>query len=132
MSSTYRAICTAHVPALVLDRYETSSPGEMIARVRDGAIDPEHKGCKLLVGRWSGSLIELACPHHTGSPEWIDDAFLRLAAAVSGYVLGTSPVPTRAAMRAALADLPACWSPARLTSPAGMFALEGGIGDLDD
>lgn len=91
MSSLYRVLCLSHDPAIRID-WEWSSPNDAIA----AAADPrscdavaDHADCDLLVGRWSGSLVEIGCPPRDISTvrcghrreAWIDVEWLRLLAA---------------------------------------------------
>lgn len=123
MSSVYRVICASHFPALVSEG-ELSRP-EAVARVADREGHPD---CDLLIGRWSGALIEIACPgdlstcHH--SIEWVDDGWVRVAAeAVDAAVPGDSAY---ARLFVALGTLPACWSVRRLESVRGFLRREDG------
>lgn len=84
MSSTYRAICIAHQPALIpSDAQPTAEAALADARLR------RHTECELLVGRWSGGLVEIGCPptdghqgdrYHPYGTTWVDATWLRIAA----------------------------------------------------
>lgn len=92
MSSIYRILCLSHDPAIATDA-DHDSPEAAEAAIWDG-IDG-HRDCDLLIGRWSGGLVELGCPPSTGPARpsqsrcfahsvtvWVDVAWLRLLAAV--------------------------------------------------
>lgn len=120
MSSTYRVLCLSHDPALVVDDMGVgfSRPEAAEEAIRDG-IDG-HADCDLLIGRYSYPLIEVGCPPTNGSErpgrhrctihgitEWVDVAWLRLAAAV--YQSGNEQMRALADDRSLC-----CWSWERL------------------
>lgn len=117
MSSTYRLLCLAHDPALIIDR-EWNRPDDATAAAQNIATTaPEHAKCDLLIGRWSGALIEVGCPpradgratHHQSwhrNTIWTETSWLRLALIASS---------TDRASRAELAQINGrCWSATRL------------------
>lgn len=79
MSSTYRFLCLAHDPAIdVAGRLETQSRDEAVglAERRDSAEElAEHRGCRLLVGRFSYPLVEIYDPR---TRHWLDADIARL------------------------------------------------------
>lgn len=88
MSSDYRVICLSHDPAIEVD-HDWIDADRALASIRDG-LEEEHPSCDLLVGRWSGGLVEVCCPgmvngapsNHSGwhrEPKWADAGWLRLA-----------------------------------------------------
>lgn len=112
MSSRYSAICLSHDPGLTIGPDLTYQQAQQLnGRDRLG----DHQACDIVIGRWSGGLIEVACPglelpgptacarRHSGI-EWIDADWLRLLHAarpvVDGDLLG------RHTFR--------CWTPDRL------------------
>lgn len=115
MSSSYESLCLNHNPALA-SRGSFNSPEGAL----DHARDERHPRCDILIGRWSGALIEVGCPPtepgsvrwHPGAHrdwEWVDMAWLRLAAAV--WRLDPCPEP----VVAALAGLRGwCWTKERV------------------
>lgn len=117
MSSEYDVLCVSHAPAILIETGE-GQPAPAIERVQRG-ID-EHPACDLLVGRWSGALVEICCvggetakPHHPGwhrDPTWVDVGLVRIAALSLKYA-DVDP-----AMMDALRRLPICWSHDRLRS----------------
>lgn len=98
MSSSYNILCLSHDPAIIVEP-EYRTPGEAETALRQG-VDFEvpigHPNCDLMIGRWSGSLIEVGCPpgqrrpgqrcctHHS-TTEWVGVAWLRILAAVHHY-----------------------------------------------
>lgn len=98
MSSVYRLLCLAHDPAIVISGSafcEWSDPAPAIqAALRlttNDTVSQQHPDCPLMVGRYSGSLVELCCPaghgdtaarHFAGgmhvASEWVDVLWLRL------------------------------------------------------
>jgi len=96
VSSHYVLFCVSHDPAIVFggvsDHRDWSSPDLALAAIADRTTGParEHPHCDLLIGRYSGGLIEVCCsasrsngPHHGSSHRediWIDPAWLRLLA----------------------------------------------------
>ena len=109
MSSTYRTICVSHTPALVSDVELDGELGRRGIAEREG-----HPDCDLVIGRWSGALIEVGCPgdmptcHHAPG-QWVDDAWLRVAAEAAG--LRDAAGPTHVRLTRALGTLPVCWHP---------------------
>lgn len=87
MSSTYRILCLSHDPATTHGEYR--APVDAEAAVAAG-LDT-HPDCDLVIGRWSGGLIEVGCPAsryqpaalpcYHGSTIWTDSDWLRLLAA---------------------------------------------------
>jgi hypothetical protein len=93
MSSNYQLICLSHDPGIPLGQ-EWSGSSEPIALLRAGTGPVEHTTCDLVLGRWSGALIEVCCvggprtsgPGHPearghGDDRWIKVGWLRLLAA---------------------------------------------------
>lgn len=123
MSSDYNALCLSHDPAIVLETDE---------RTLDAAIERariSHPRCDLLVGRWSGALIEVCCPGmpveqdhkpHTGwhrDPVWADAGLLAIAAVVVHHAEGA------VVLENALRRLPMCWTPERLRRISGELRI---------
>lgn len=114
MSSDYNALCLSHDPAIVMGTDERTWD----AALERGRLD--HPRCDLLVGRWSGGLVELCCPGmpveqdhkpHSGwhrDPVWTDAGLLRIVA------LAWSHAALDGVLRAALARTPMCWTKDRL------------------
>lgn len=125
MSSFYEAICLSHDPAIV-DSGEESTPVAALERRRLG-----HPRCDLLVGRWSGGLIEVICPGmptemeykpHTGwhrDPISADAGLLHVAAVV--VQCSENDIVLEAAVR----RLPMCWTPQRLRRLASVLNVPG-------
>lgn len=112
MSSSYRPICLSHDPGLVIDR-EIRRDAVDSFNSRDGLEG--HGSCDIVIGRWSGGLVELACPgmqlpgptgctHRHSSIEWIEADWLRLLHAARPVV--DSGLLARSTFR--------CWPPERL------------------
>lgn len=116
MSSDYDALCLSHDPAIILGMDESSYD----AALHRARID--HPRCDLVVGRWSGGLVELCCPAmpvdredqgkpHSGwhrDPIWADAGLLHIAAVV------VQRAENDVALETALRKLPMCWTPQRL------------------
>ncbi|MFF6829611.1 hypothetical protein [Streptomyces longwoodensis] len=87
MSSTYRILCLSHDPALTRGEFHT--PGDAETAIANGY--DTHPGCDLVIGRWSGALVEVGCPAssdqpatlscHHGNTIWADKTWLLLLAA---------------------------------------------------
>lgn len=122
MSSTYKALCLSHDPAIVLDSPEWHSGDggveRSVAAVSAG-LDG-HPGCDLLVGRYSYPLVEVCCPaaidagaQREGTqcfhrePKWVDASWLRLAALALD-------APAGSPLRKAVERVGRCWTPDRL------------------
>lgn len=134
MSSTYRLICLAHYPALVLPvEYQDLHAAEA-AGVRDTRsaseqtreVLAEHPGCDLVIGRWSGALIEFMCPGashpatvHHGPSDWLDVKWVRLLSAC----LMSEDEPIRAQAQAIGQG---CWPASRVTRLMALLKLEAG------
>lgn len=94
MSSNYQAICLSHDPAMLVsdaygERHSNQAAALMCGR-------QEHPRCVLLIGRWSGGLIQVCCPGQVGYPpehpappmhsgshrddQWTEASWLRLLA----------------------------------------------------
>jgi hypothetical protein len=81
MSSTYRFLCLSHAPAIVVESWETSNRDQAVglAERRASAMElGEHRGCRLVVGRYSYPLVEVYDPARR---EWTDVDVLRLLVA---------------------------------------------------
>ncbi|MFH8619180.1 hypothetical protein ACH4E8_29520 [Streptomyces sp. NPDC017979] len=87
MSSAYRILCLSHDPAIA-----TSSSYHYPEGAEDAIRDQiqGHAHCDLVIGRYSGGLVEIGCPSTPdpatgrcvhGSTVWIDSDWLRLLAA---------------------------------------------------
>lgn len=127
MSSYYDAICLSHDPAIVMGHDESSWD----AAIERGRL--EHPRCDLLVGRWSGALVEVCCPDmpvesdrkpHTGwhrEPIVADARLLHIAAVV------VQRAENDVALEAALRRLPMCWTPERLRRISAALGVEGAL-----
>jgi hypothetical protein len=123
MSSVYRVLCLNHDPAIRIDHDWNNGPEAI-----DAAVNPEryealedHKGCDLLVGRWSGGLVEIGCPPqseaavrtdvclHRG-PAWISVEWLRLF----GAALRALPNPELEKALEVFRRPYRCWAPERV------------------
>lgn len=120
MSSDFHLICASHNPAIVLDEY--ASLGAFTEDL--AAASRNHPHCDLLVGRWSGALIEIGCLPSSAGPaprtshcnwhrdvHWIAACWLRLMLLDAGE-------------HHAEARLPDCWPLARVQSLRGLLDLE--------
>lgn len=115
MSSDYHAICLNHDPAMVVYDLEWSNPGDAEDAIKNREAHDWltlHLACDLVIGRWSGGIVELGCPpgSHQGAyharVEWIEVSWLRLL--LDAY--GT----TGMAQAIFGARLPSCWTEQRL------------------
>lgn len=125
MSSTYRALCLSHDPAIVIggpdEGWQSGENG--IGIMQDALQFPAdcellagHEQCELLGGRFSSPLIEVYCsgrtssglwhrlPHNRG--QWIDVEWLRL--------LATAHASSDELMSNIAMGMPECWSRTRL------------------
>lgn len=118
MSSTYRAICLSHDPAIVLEdaEYHGSHGREWAEEADLSETVSGHEHCDLAVGRWSGALVELGCPErshqnlrHRGA-RWLDAEWLQLLLAASA----AAPDPALKAAVERANRLAGCWSHERL------------------
>lgn len=77
MSSAYRFLCLAHDPAIeVGESIQLRDVAVGLAERRDDAPElAEHRGCRLLVGRYSYPLVELYDPR---TRQWVDIDVIRL------------------------------------------------------
>lgn len=109
MSSDYHLLCLDHEPALVIPGHEYDNPFAAIQVAADPmAWDTGgHGSCDLLVGRYSASLAEIACPrcetHGPRADTWIEVGWLRLLHAA--YSRGDDLSGYR---------LPRCWTRVRV------------------
>lgn len=120
MSSNYHVICLGHDPAIRLDR-QWNNAAEAVAAATDPAasVRADHPNCDLVIGRWSGGLIEIGCPSSTpmtsshlilhGSSQWTEVGWLRLLAAADD---ATSEGAT--ALATAVTEASRCWSAERV------------------
>jgi hypothetical protein len=125
MSSNYRAICTSHTPALVIDHDYTYDEANNLT-TRDSLGD--HTDCDVVIGRYSYPLVEAAClgrqlpgpsgckGYHAG-PHWVDVAWLRLLTAAT-----TAPNTVDPALLRRI-SAHGCWTPERMTSLRGELGM---------
>lgn len=125
MSGNYRTICLNHNPALILLDAEWGSPegaADALAAVLDRDPDgylSDHAACDLLIGRWSGGLIQLCCPRRDmhgwmhRDPEWVEVGWLRLAHAA--LLAGVHLEPKY--------RIPACWTDDRIRRLAPLLEV---------
>lgn len=125
MSSTYRVLCVSHDPAMVLEFEQDGPDARAAAEAR--AADPvsyevtrAHAACDLLIGRWSGSLVEVGCPsgrdvvaashypEHPHTSRWVEVEWLRLL----HFAMESS---SDRRLYDAVTKLPGCWSWTRLS-----------------
>lgn len=129
MSSTYRAICLGHDPAIVIhggwENSEWNNPADAQTAVRNrsGAL-ALHAKCDLVIGRYSSPLIEVGCPAgarhprrwHPHTTEWVDIGWLRLA-------LAAVKTDNQEVLKAA-GEVPGCWLPERVGRLRGLLVEE--------
>lgn len=86
MSSSYVIICASHDPAIEITEHVHVSSEVFVVRAYERRV-PGHERCDLLVGRYSGGLVEIACPggkpcvrgyHNWTADTWTDVGWLRL------------------------------------------------------
>jgi len=114
MSSSFELLCVSHTPAIGAAG-ELPTADDAARRIAAGL--PEHPHCDLIIARRSGGLVEFGCPPTAGrsgrcyhsSVRWVDVEWLRLLAA--GYQVPDVPV-----VADAVAQVPRCWTPARVAS----------------
>jgi hypothetical protein len=126
MSSTYRLICMAHDPAIVIDRDHPTLTDALAALLSD-EITEAHPHCLLLIGRWSGGLIEVTCADlrhadHRGH-RTVDAAFLRVVLAAYQAV---ESVADPDGLLGALNRLPTCWGAERIRPLRYELGVSGG------
>jgi hypothetical protein len=90
MSSTYNVICLSHAPAIEEGADFTGADEALGALIRGRHISvARHRYCDIVIGRWSGALVEVCCPgraipltegdyRHHRDPEWLRVGWLRL------------------------------------------------------
>lgn len=81
MSSTYRFLCLSHDPLIPVEGWESQRPDEAVGlaeRRGDAEELAAHRGCRLIVGRYSYPLVEAYNPV---TRQWADADLLRLLAA---------------------------------------------------
>ena len=92
MSSNYYLLCLNHDPAITIAGpfNDAEVPLRRVVE-RAGEGLSEHTECDLLIGKYSGALVEICCPggvrpyqheHQHPRPEWVDADWLRLLLAV--------------------------------------------------
>lgn len=117
MSSSYYLLCLSHDPATTIaGPFNDAEEPLRLAAERAGDCISEHTTCDLLIGRYSGSLIEICCPgdagpratHRHPRPRWLDADWLRLLLAVQREPLGND---ARARVVKFTVE---CWFPRRL------------------
>lgn len=114
MSSTYDLICLSHEPALPLGMEMNRDQFGRIVEAREYAVD-DHAECDIMVGRWSGGLVEMGCLGNSNHPSmyhtnvrWLEIALLRVL-----YQAARAPKDDQLA--SALGPvLSTCWSWRRL------------------
>lgn len=124
MSSNFSLICASHQPAIVLDGEYPDVRRALEALEPGAGLAAQHPHCDLIVGRWSGGLIELGClpsnariyagQPHTGwhrDVQWVDASWLRL-------MLLTTP------KQHATARIRGCWTQHRIATLHQVLDLE--------
>ncbi|HEY3259608.1 MAG TPA: hypothetical protein VGJ95_04955 [Pseudonocardiaceae bacterium] len=124
MSSDYNALCLSHDPAIVMNSDERSW---------EAALDrarPYHPRCDLLIGRWSGALIELCCPgmpveqDHKPHPGWHRDSIWADAGLLRVAAVAVIHAEDNEDIEAAVRKLPMCWTPERLRRISAELGIE--------
>lgn len=119
MSSDYEAFCLSHDPALGMERGRSTAEDA----VEYGRLS--HPKCDLLIGRYSGALVEVGCPsspmgendvrhpgYHPHHIVWVEAGWLRLALAALDGQDGAAEV---SALDRAVAEVTRlCWRPQRI------------------
>lgn len=99
MSSEYKIFCLSHNPVIVFGDCTWNRPEMALEAVRDRTGPAaEHPNCRLLVGRYSASLIEVCCPTSAhilrhGADLWVDAHWLRLIALASAGLVMHLQIP---------------------------------------
>jgi hypothetical protein len=119
VSSDYQIICLSHDPAIIVEQDYTNAEQAL----NDAGDHYAHPDCDLIVGKWSGGLVELCCPGmpegrkirdhtwlHSGD-QWVKAAWLRLA-------LLAGAATTEAAR------IPGCWTYLRLHKLRYILGIE--------
>lgn len=129
MSSYYDAICLSHDPAIVMGHDESSWD----AAIERGRL--EHPRCDLLVGRWSGALVEVGCPgmspdadvcqRHGGG--WHRDLVIADARLLHVAAVVAQHAENDVALEAAARQLRMCWTPERLCRISAALGVEGAL-----
>ncbi|MFD5245033.1 hypothetical protein ACFWIW_10840 [Amycolatopsis sp. NPDC058340] len=120
MSSMYRILCLSHDPAIVIEHpeFHSGSNGRELAEAVVLRGIEGHKGCDLLIGRYSYPLIEVGCPdrtrehvggYHPHHTVWVDAIWLKLL-----YLAQRAPKDSPERQLAERAPMPGCWTPERL------------------
>jgi len=126
MSDDFHAFCCSHDPAFNLTDFDVGRDEvePMIRRMRQ---DSPHSDCNLLIGRYSGSLIDIGCPGSLGTDrgfgeafgcasghkeiKWIDARWLKLALALLGPTGSIQSGPGAEELDAVTRW---CWTPERI------------------
>jgi hypothetical protein len=125
VSSDYRLVCLSHNPGLGIGT-EYVSPDEAVSAL--GTMLPDHGDCDVVLGRWSGALVELGClggrrPGHGSLYHvvvlWTRAEWLALALAVVQN--GSHPESVVRVLERATRD---CWTVDRLTRMRNLLATE--------
>lgn len=126
MSSRYNWICISHNPAIEIDNPEYQDFNQITGAVKNEDRPTGHKQCDLIVGRWSGGLVELMCPgckyrkyHGSSCQKWIDKDWLVLLLRAWEF---NKPKPGGSNSNYAGIAIPShlmqCWHPDRLNKIA--------------
>ena len=82
MSSRYNWVCLTHDPAIEIERPEYQKFDEITGAILNRNKPEDHTKCDLIVGRWSGGMVEAVCPecqyHSTRYQKWVGLDWLRL------------------------------------------------------
>ena len=121
MSSNYTIFCLGHDPAIEI-MGDISSPNDalvMAAERRHERLN-EHSGCDLLVGRYSGGLVEIGCPgdpychyHGPNADTWTEAGWLRLLYIAHAHDIGVGEL-----------RIPSCWTRERVLKLWAALGME--------
>jgi hypothetical protein len=82
MSSVYRYICLSHDPSIIIENIEYSDFDTTTGAILNKTKIHNHATCDLIVGRWSGGLVELVCPscnyHGSSYQKWVSKDWVLL------------------------------------------------------
>jgi len=127
VTGDYWPICLSHDPGLELDHVGDRDEAAAVAQAKIMASAGPHRGCDLVLARYSNPLVEVAClpgaPTGTrhaawhAAPEWVDVGWLQLLSWAQHHDVAVDEQLTL--------SVGLCWPPTRLDRLRPLITADG-------